>query len=685
MKTNTILQAQRRAHLRFSCRPLAFVWLALSCAGCVGPHDSGGRPDGSTGDGEIAVVAESLTGGTNDLNDQIRNSTVFVASGCTGTLIRDDLVLTAGHCGMLASSWNDADVTQAMAWDWRALGDHDQQYISVGVARPGLAPVCNPGDPATSCNFIAQAIASSEVGQADVRLLLLDRPVPATHATPTTVMSAAKFAAIGGLVGRSLRSAGFGPFTDGTVPALRQTIPVGTATTWLYWDSAAPAPVPDLNQFWVQEPGSVVVNGGDSGGGLYWWDPSEGRQYVVGNLQGWTNSPTPHYTATFTNLSGTWHDGHEAAQMSTWLQQELAATTRNRFSPFQGDLWHPSFCASAGSVDVCTTGDFDGDGDTDIVQFRRSGGSGVVRVGASRRWRGTPPWTPDNVGFTLASWLSSGFAPAGESIAVGNANGAGGDDIAYFERTGLKRIMIAESSATPGLYAYSDPLTPVFNTTFRVARSGDAYCQTDATFCAFGGIVTGGGEDLVEINESTGTVRVLAATGTGATLALNPSAGYSGLLSACTSATCSAQLVDVDNDARADLVFLPRVGAGSTIRWARNTGSGWAAIVTLTTWSQCATTGSFCRMGDVDGDGKSDVIAIASTGTARVRRLLLTAPTDEVWSSSVCNPGFRGCETVDITGDGLADIVDFRALGTVTAPTGDALVVSSIFRRASWF
>jgi FG-GAP-like repeat len=626
---------------------------------------------------EFAASYEELSYGMNDLNEPIRNATVLFGNGCSGTLIRNDIVLGCGHCGVLASAWNTPGVSQQLANDWRSLGDWLQQTVTVTFDR--FAPVCAAADDPATCAFRTHVIASSEGGSVDQLLFLLDRPVPSKHAIPSTVMSKAKYDAIGGLSGRAVRPAGWGLLADDTSPRYRQTIPIGTASFLSAIDSSDP------NKIFVTHPSRVSTLGGDSGGGLYWWDPGEQRQYVVADLQSTGN--TSVYFATFQDIPGVWlgtdgvadtPDDIPAANISTWIQDRLNDPRRMRFSPEAPDRWLAGFCSKS---DVCSTGDFDGDGDADVVRMTRNGvgvAPGTVNIGFSRRFRSWMPEHNDS-GFGLQRW-ATGVAVSGESVKIGDVNGDGKDDIVEFERTGSHRIRAWLSLVVPSSTGYGPPSATSFSPA--TPRTADPWCQSDSTFCAFANIMGGSGEDLVEINPSSGNVRVLAATGSGLSPVLSHAPTFS-LSSACPSSSCRPLIGDVDGDHLDDLVFIPR--SGTTVTWARNMGASWATVSMLTDTGICSGTAR-CKLGDVDGDSRDDLVAFGTDGLIRVRRRILSAVIQSAWhSSSLCANALGSCEVADVNGDSIEDVVAIGADGDNAAPVGDVSVAISLAPRPSFF
>ncbi len=218
----------------------------------------------------VAGTPQALTGSTNDPDTPERNATVWVG-GCTGTLIQPDMVLTAGHCVNRPLSplpdgrwFPESLLTNRRITDIRFGPRRDQPR----ARREGTY--------------------FSILNGADIALVALDRPVPARVAVPVPVMTTAP----SGLnwSTQTFRQAGWGLIEDETPTTRRRT-----ATTRFRSYPCHTFHALRTDKFCVQ--GGGVVQGGDSGGPLY-WDDSAGQTWLVGVAQG-TEPGGGRYVPTF--------------------------------------------------------------------------------------------------------------------------------------------------------------------------------------------------------------------------------------------------------------------------------------------------------------------------------------------------------------------------------------------------
>ena len=118
---------------------------------------------------------------------------------------------------------------------------------------------------------------------------------------------------------------------------------------------------------------------------------------------------------------------------------------------------------------------------------------------------------------------------------------------------------------------------------------------------------------------------------------------------------------DVNNDGRVDIVVFTRNEAGAgDVYVAKSNGSKFVGTGQKWHDSFCLND-EICKVGDVNGDGKADVVAFfqgagqvfvaTSNGSSFVG-------TGQLWGQSFCWPG-QVCDVADVSGDGNADVVAF--------------------------
>jgi V8-like Glu-specific endopeptidase len=128
---------------------VALAWTALvSLASCVEP------PQGELLDEQ----GEKLLNGT----PTFERPEVGRISGCTATLVRPNIVITAAHCVDFRSRTTP--------------GNYNTFTIDLGPGNSSSYPV-----------DLIQVYSSGQLGEQDVALMRLSRPVPAEIATPTTI------------------------------------------------------------------------------------------------------------------------------------------------------------------------------------------------------------------------------------------------------------------------------------------------------------------------------------------------------------------------------------------------------------------------------------------------------------------------------------------------------------------
>ena len=334
------------------------------------------------------------------------------------------------------------------------------------------------------------------------------------------------------------------------------------------------------------------------------------------------------------------YNSNNIGRRAAWVRAEKKINY-----PFgNGAKWHDYFCMGS---EIPLTGDFNGDGKSDIVSFTR-GNAGDVFVALSdgSKFKGTGAKWHDN------------FCTGTEIPLVGDFNGDGKDDIATFTRGSAMDVFVALSDGSK------------FNGTG--VKWHDNFC-TGTEIPLVGDFNGDGKDDIVTFTRGTAMDVFVA---------LSDGSKFTGTAVKWHDNFCTGTEIplvgDFSGDGKADIATFTR-GTSGEVFVAKSTGTAFTG--TGAKWHDKFCYGSEIPVaGDFNGDKKCDILTFLLNATADVYGA--TSSGKAFSGSGVKVHDWFGLPneipmTGDFNGDGKADLITFLRNTQPEPGKGDVYVALS--------
>lgn len=362
-------------------------------------------------------------------------------------------------------------------------------------------------------------------------------------------------------------------------------------------------------------------------------------------------------------------DGRDGADIITFTQGtsgKVYVSRSNRFHFGATETWHNYFCIAG---QECQVADVTGDHLADAILFvKTGGGKGRVTVSPS-----------NGTSFVGANNWADYFCVNNEQCATGDFDGNGIQDLLTFLREGY-------DAATAG-DVYVNLSVGTGLTGSQLWNGNFCYPNQD---CATGDFNGDGRDDVVSFVKYAGDStlgQANVALATGSPTGFDPTPGAQWLTGFCQTTgfgtnpgATTCQTGDVNGDGLDDAIYFTRnqTATPGKVWVALSNGAGFApASQPWNTDDFCSGFYDVCRLGDVNADGKDDLIEFSrqtQEGVVFVERSNGSSfgPL-EVWNGYFCY-GSQWCDVGDYNGDGLTDVAAFtRASSGSTSPVDVAL------------